>query len=89
MNNMSMNPGDISYARPELRDAFLKAVDTDDRKELMRLASDLSKCSIRLPGITREQLGLPVGATYGAAARHILSVSAQLASQTEPTTDSA
>lgn len=63
---------DVAYARPEARDAFLRALDCDDRQELARLACDLIRCSNPLPGITREELGLPTGATYGAAARHVL-----------------
>lgn len=64
---------DVFYARPAARDAFLNALDSDDRDELTRLARDLVRCGNPLPGMTCDELGLPVGATYGAAARHILS----------------
>jgi hypothetical protein len=63
---------DLIYARPAARDAFLNALDSDDRDALTRLARELTHCSNPLPGVTRDELGLPAGATYGAAARHIL-----------------
>lgn len=65
---------DVVYANPPARDAFLKALDGDDRALSLSLARDLVACGNPLPGLTREALGLPVGATYGAAARYILSL---------------
>jgi len=63
---------DVVYANPATRDAFLEALDKHDPALSLRLARDLVTCSNALPGLTREALGLPVGATYGAAARYIL-----------------
>lgn len=65
---------DSVYANPAARDAFLAALDSDDRALSVRLARDLVGCSNALPGLTREALGLPAGATYGAAARYILAL---------------
>lgn len=67
-------PHDCVYANPAARDAFLRALDGEDRLLALRLARDLITCSNALPGLTRAALGLPLGATYGAAARHILSL---------------
>ncbi len=73
-----MNPaatnGDVVYASPATRDAFLNALDGDDRLLTIRLAKQLATCMNRLPGLTRDALALPIGATYGEAARHILSL---------------
>lgn len=66
--------GDVGYANPAARDAFLLALDSDDRALTLRLARGLVACGNALPGLTREALGLPVRATYGAAARHVLSL---------------
>jgi hypothetical protein len=60
------------YAPAELRDRFLNAVDAQDDALCDRLAVDLQNCMNPLPGLTCQQLGLPIGSTYGAAARHIL-----------------
>lgn len=78
---------DLGYANPTARDAFLRALDGDDHPLMIRLAKDLIACGNALPGLTREALGLPVGATYGAAARHILSLNpaATENSPTQPT----
>ena len=61
-----------SYASPKLRDQFLAALDADDRALLAQLAVDLTGCMNALPGMTCDQLGLPIGSTYGSAARHVL-----------------
>lgn len=61
-------------ALPGVRDAFLDALDGDERARTNRLARDLVDCIDVLPGLTRLSLGLPEGATYGAAARHILAL---------------
>lgn len=66
--------GDGFYANPATRDAFLNALDGDDRLLMLRLARLLESCANALPGLTRETLGLPAGATYGMAARHILAL---------------
>jgi len=61
------------YASPKLRDQFLAALDADDRALFTQLAVDLTGCTNPLPGMTCKQLSLPIGSTYGAAAREVLS----------------
>lgn len=61
-----------SYASPKLRDQFLDALDADDRALFTQLAIDLTGCMNPLPGMTCDQLGLPIGSTYGSAARQVL-----------------
>jgi hypothetical protein len=60
------------YASPAIRDEFLVALDADDRALSARLALNLTSCTNPLPGMTCHQLGLPIGSTYGSAARHVL-----------------
>jgi hypothetical protein len=60
------------YASPAMRDRFLAALDAGDRVLSSRLAVNLTGCTNPLPGMTCEQLGLPIGSTYGAAARRVL-----------------
>jgi len=71
----------VGYASPASRDAFLRALDEDDRAHARRLALDLVACGNVLPGLTREALGLPVGATYGAAARLVLALEPSTAAE--------
>lgn len=82
-------PSDPGYANPKARDAFLRALDGDDHPLILRLARDLTACGNALPGLTREALGLPSGATYGAAARHLLSLNSTVAeiAPSRPTVD--
>jgi len=61
-----------AYASPKLRDQFLAALDGDDRALLAQLAGFLTGCTNALPGMTCDELGLPIGSTYGSAARHVL-----------------
>ncbi|MPZ45636.1 MAG: hypothetical protein GEV05_20045 [Betaproteobacteria bacterium] len=70
-----MSTDDLMYAPAELRDRFLNAVDARDDALCDRLAFDLKTCMNPLPGLTCQQLGLPIGSTYGSAARHILGTS--------------
>ena len=67
-----MSAFDQEYAPAELRDRFLNALDAKDRGLSKRLAANLKTCGNRLPGLACEQLGLPMGSTYGSAARLIL-----------------
>jgi hypothetical protein len=60
------------YASPKIRDQFLDALDADDRALSTRLALGLIGCMNPLPGITCDQLGLPIGSTYGSAAQRVL-----------------
>jgi hypothetical protein len=66
------NPMFEPYASPAIRDQFLVALDADDRALSTELARNLINCANPLPGMTRDQLGLPVGSTYGCAARRVL-----------------
>ncbi len=61
-----------TYASPAIRDQFLCALDADDRALSTELAVNLTSCMNPLPGTTCEELGLPVGSTYGSAARRVL-----------------
>ena len=60
------------YAPPAIRDEFLVALDLDDRALSTRLALNLTDCANPLPGMTCNQLDLPIGSTYGCAARRVL-----------------
>ena len=60
------------YAPAKVRDQFLGALDANDRALSTRLARNLTDCSNPLPGMTCDQLGLPIGSTYGSAARRVL-----------------
>ena len=63
---------DSVYAPADLRDQFLHALDAGDHALSRQLAQNLIQCMNPLPGITREELGLPIGSTYGTAARQVL-----------------
>ena len=69
-----MSVPDAIYAPAEVRDQFLGALDAQDHALSTRLAINLTNCMNPLPGMTRDQLGLPLGSTYGAAARHVLAI---------------
>lgn len=60
------------YASPAVRDRFLGALDADDRALSTELARNLVSCANPLPSMTCDQLGLPIGSTYGCAARRVL-----------------
>ena len=61
--NHDPSEGDVMYASPATRDAFLNALDGEDRLLTIRLAKQLATCMNRLPGLTRDALALPIGAT--------------------------
>jgi hypothetical protein len=61
------------YAPAAVRDRFLASLDNGDWKVSASLAVNLTACGNPLPGATCNQLGLPLGSTYAAAARHVLS----------------
>ena len=61
-----------AYAPAALRDRFLGALDEDDRALSTELALGLTTCMNPLPGMTCDELGLPIGSTYGSAARRVL-----------------
>jgi hypothetical protein len=60
------------YASPAIRDRFLGALDGNDRALMTQLALSLTNCTNPLPGMMCDQLGLPMGSTYGSAARQVL-----------------
>jgi hypothetical protein len=62
------------YASAAMRDAFLIALDANDRALATRLALNLTGCTNPLPGMTCNELALPVGSTYGSAARCLLAL---------------
>ena len=67
-----MNEVDTTYAHAHTRDGFLAALDRGDSIAVARFARNLTGCSNPLPSSTCMQLGIPVGSTYGMAARHII-----------------
>ena len=62
------------YASPAMRDRFLHALDAEDRILSAEIARELLGCANPLPGMTCDQLGLPMGSTYACAARRVLSL---------------
>ena len=60
------------YASPALRDQFLAALDAGNQTLSTNLARDLTGCGNPLPGMTCDQLGLPIVSTYGSAAQCVL-----------------
>ena len=67
-----MSVGDTTYAPPNVRDGFLDALARGDTVKLAELAPNLTGCSNPLPSTACSELGVPVGSTYGAAARRIV-----------------
>jgi len=63
---------DTTYASAAMRDGFLAALDRDDALAVLRIARNLTGCLNPLPSSTCLELGLPVGSTYGAAARSVI-----------------
>jgi hypothetical protein len=63
---------DDQYAQATMRDAFLCALDAADAARSRLLASGLVRCGNPLPGLACLELGLPLGSTYGSAARRVL-----------------
>ena len=60
------------YVPALVRDRFLATLDMGDRPASIELATHLVGCAIALPGITCDELNLPRGSTYGAAAARVL-----------------
>ena len=67
-----MTDNDATYAPPTVRDDFLAAIARGDAAMLTQLATNLTGCGNPLPSTTCHELGVPVGSTYGAAARRIV-----------------
>ena len=70
---------DIYYAPAPVRDRFLEALDQNDAALCSRLAANLTGCMNPLPGLTCNLLGLPIGSTYGSAARRVLLLTVRIA----------
>jgi len=67
-----VNAVDSTYAHAQTRDGFLAALDQGDAIALARYARDMTGCANPLPSSTCAELGLPIGSTYGMAARSII-----------------
>ena len=61
-----------SFTPPALRDRFLAALDESNDSSALGLAQHLTTSRNPLPGLTCQLLGLPMGSSYGSAARHVL-----------------
>jgi hypothetical protein len=68
-------PTETDYAPSSERDRFLRALDGEDPAVTVTLARHLTGCGNPLPSSTCLSLGLPVGSSYGSAARHVIRAS--------------
>jgi hypothetical protein len=64
------------YAPAAVRDQFLASLDAGYWDTSRDVATNLTACGNPLPGVTCNQLGLPMGSTYGAAAKCVLTMDA-------------
>jgi hypothetical protein len=64
------------YAPAAVRDQFLASLDTGDWNTSKDMATNLTACGNPLPSMTCNLLGLPMGSTYGAAAKYVLAMDA-------------
>jgi hypothetical protein len=60
------------YAPGAVRDRFLASLQAGDWETTVQMATNLTACGNPLPGMTCNELGLPIGSTYGAAAQSVL-----------------
>ena len=67
-----VNPVDTTYAHAHTRDGFLAALERGDSIALARIARSMTGCANPLPSSICTELGLPIGSTYGMAARSII-----------------
>ena len=65
------------YAPVAVRDRFLASLDAGDWNTSIDIAANLTGCGNPLPTSTCNELGLPAGSTYGAAAKCVLAVNAR------------
>lgn len=72
------------YAPPQLRDRFLRCIESADWKSSAELATDLMGCTNPLPGLTCTALQLALGSTYGAAAERVLQLNRASPAATAP-----
>jgi hypothetical protein len=61
-----------SFTPPDVRDQFLAALDESSTLNAATLALHLTSSRNPLPGMTCQQLGLPFGSSYAAAAKWVL-----------------
>jgi hypothetical protein len=66
------NAAENQYALPSERDRFLRALDQHDAELSAQLAIHLTGCNNPLPSSTCIELSLPIGSSYGSAARQVL-----------------
>ena len=66
---------DTGYAPSSERDRFLRALDGEDPAVAVAIARQLTGCGNPLPSATCISLDLPVGSSYGRAARHVIRAS--------------
>jgi len=71
-----LEPMTALYAPAAVRDRFLASLDTGDWNTSIDMATNLTACGNPLPGMTCDQLGLPIGSTYGGAAKRVLAMDA-------------
>jgi hypothetical protein len=60
------------YAPASIRDRFLASLDIGDWQTSTAMAVNLTACGNPLPTVTCNALSLPIGSTYGAAAKRVL-----------------
>ena len=70
--NIETSTTRAQYAPATVRDQFLAALEANDCARLTELAAGLTGCSNPLPGMTCGELDVPLGSTYGDAARRII-----------------
>ena len=63
---------ETSFTPPDVRDRFLASLDESSMLHAATLAMHLTTSRNPLPGMTCQQLGLPVGSSYAAAAKLVL-----------------
>lgn len=65
---------DAVYAPAAVRDLFLASLDAGDWNTSREMATNLTECGNPLPGASCSELDLPLGSTYGAAAKRVLTM---------------
>lgn len=63
---------ETSFTPPGVRDQFLASLDEPNTLNAATMAKHLTTSRNPLPGMTCQQLGLPVGSSYAAAAKLVL-----------------
>ena len=63
---------ETSFTPPHVRDQFLASLDESSTLNAATQALHLTTSRNPLPGMTCQQLGLPLGSSYAAAAKLVL-----------------